>query len=110
MCATFGEYKNNVIITLLETHKTHKNSDEIINFFSIPGYTFSFKCRVNGPGGVVAMYVSNDITWKRPNDYQESKRTLLSVGHTGNQTTDEPTGCISEQMSKVKKRGRLERI
>ena len=70
LCATLGKYKNIDIITLSETHITDGNSDEITNLFNIPGYAFSFKCRVNGSGGGVAMYVSNNITWKRRLDLE----------------------------------------
>lgn len=70
------KYKNIDIITLSETHTTQQDEESI---FSIPGFTFVSKPRVNGPGGGVAAYISNDLTWRRREDLESDNLEILCI-------------------------------
>ena len=54
------------IITLSETYIASVNSE----LFQIPGFKFVHKNRIAGEGGRVAMYLSNDLKWKRRTDLE----------------------------------------
>ena len=61
--------KSKFIITFSETHKTSTKSE----LFKIPGFQFIHKDRENGEGGGVAMYLSDDIKWKRRLDFERGR-------------------------------------
>ena len=52
------------IVTLSETHITSDDAE----LFRIQGFHFINKNRQAGEGGGVAMYISEDIVWKRRED------------------------------------------
>jgi exonuclease III len=62
-------YKHIDIFALTETHI----STEPEKLFEIPGYTFLSRNRINGKGGGVGMYISNDIQFERRQDLENDK-------------------------------------
>lgn len=59
------KYKHIDIVTLLETHITLDGWNDNCKLYDIPGYTFVQRCRKNGMGGGVGMYISNNLKWKQ---------------------------------------------
>ena len=54
------------ILTLSETHMTTNDSE----IYKMGGYQFIHRNRQGGEGGGVAMYISEDIAWKRREDLE----------------------------------------
>ena len=63
------------IITLSETHIASVNSE----LFQIPGFKFVQKNRIAGEGGGVAMYLSDDLKWKRRTDLETDEIECIWV-------------------------------
>ena len=63
------------VITLSETHIASVNSE----LFQIPGFKFVHKNWIAGEGGGVAMYLSNDLKWKRRTDLETDERECIWV-------------------------------
>ena len=61
------------IITLSETYIASVNSE----LFQIPGFKFVHKNRIAGEGGKVAMYLSNDLKWKRRTDLKQMEQSVF---------------------------------
>jgi exonuclease III len=70
------KYKHIDIITLSETHITHNDNEQL---FAIPGYSFVSKPRMNGTGGGVAVYISNNIDWRRRVDLESDNLEILCI-------------------------------
>ena len=47
--------------------------------FRIPGFQFVHKNRITGEGGGVAMYLSDDLKWKRPTDHETEEIECIWV-------------------------------
>ena len=54
------------ILTLSETHMTTNDSE----IYKMGGYQFIHRNRQGGEGGGVAMYISEDVAWKRREDLE----------------------------------------
>ena len=63
------------IITLPVTHIASVNSE----LFQIPRFQFVHKNRIAGEGGGVAMYLSDDLKWKRRTDLKTNEIECISV-------------------------------
>ena len=61
------------IITFSETYIASVNSE----LFQIPGFKFVHKNRIAGEGGKVAMYLSNDLKWKRRTDLKQMEQSVF---------------------------------
>ena len=66
-------YKNLDIITLSETHTTYGTWRDSSGLYSLPGFTFIFKCHQNGEGGGVGIFVAEKRKWKRREDLEDVK-------------------------------------
>ena len=58
-----------------ETHIASVNSE----LFQIPGFKFVHKIRIAGEGGEVAMYLSDDLKWKRRTDLETDEIECIWV-------------------------------
>ena len=63
------------VLTLSETHISSTNSD----LFKMPGFQFIHKDRNNREGGGVAMYLSDDLKWKRRTDLEKEEIECIWV-------------------------------
>ena len=63
------------IITLSETYIASVNSE----LFQIPGFKFVHKNRIAGESGGVAMYLSDDLKWKRRADLEADEIECIWV-------------------------------
>eukprot|EP00794_Sanderia_malayensis_P006429 gene6429-7160_t len=82
--------ESKVILTLSETHKTSTNSE----LFKLPGFQFICKDRANGEGGGVAMYLSDDIKWKRRVDLEKEEIECIWVEVELFKAKNVLVGCI----------------
>ena len=55
------------VLSLSETHLCNQDTESL---FYVPGYEFINKPRQTGKGGGVAMYISNNVVWKRREDLE----------------------------------------
>lgn len=63
------------VVTLSETHITSNDS----HLFEMQGFHFISKNRQVGEGGGVAMYISDDIAWKRRHDLERDDTECLWI-------------------------------
>ena len=75
----FATHKNVDILTLSETHIHSHNFNDNTELYSIPGYTFIKRNRINGSHGGVAMYISEKITWKRRQDLEKPEVEFMVI-------------------------------
>ena len=63
------------IISLSETHLT----DECYSDYSLPSYNFIFRNRNQGKGGGVAMFIKDNIIYKRRGDWEKNMSECLWI-------------------------------
>ena len=66
------------ILTLSETHVSNKSDNEYKNY-EIEHYDFISKCRVNGKGGEVGIYIANKLNWIRRSDLELKGITYIWI-------------------------------
>ena len=66
----FEMFKNIDILTLSETHISSYTHNDINELYRIPGFAFIKRNRTNRNHGGVAMYISNQIKWRRREDLE----------------------------------------
>ena len=66
-------YKNIDTVTFSETHITYNSWKDSSGLYSIPGFTFTSKCRQHGEGGDVGIYIAGKFEYKRREDLEDVK-------------------------------------
>ena len=56
-----------------ETHITYNSWKNSSSLYPISGFTFISKCRQNGEGGGVGIYVAEKLKWNRTEDLADVK-------------------------------------
>ena len=89
----FSGRKNTVITlseTLIDSHSTYDND----SLYEIQGFSFIKKNRANGKGGGVAMYISDDVNWKRRTDLENTNIECIVIEIFPNKAKSFIVRCI----------------
>ena len=62
--------------------------------YQIPGFQFIKRNRTTGKGGGVAVYISNNIKWKRKNNFENSNIESVWIEITPNKSKSFFVGCV----------------
>ena len=93
LTALFSGQKN-TILTLSETHIESNSAHDVDDLYQIPGFQFIKRNRTTGKGGGVAVYISNNIKWKRKNNFENSNIESVWIEITPNKSKSFFVGCV----------------
>ena len=85
LTALFSGQKN-IILTLSETHIESNSAHDVDDLYQIPGFQLIKRNRTTGKGGGVVVYISDNIKWKRKNDFENSDIESVWVEITPNKS------------------------
>ena len=90
LTALFSRQKN-TILTLSETHIESNSAHDVDDLYQIPGFQFIKRNRITGG---VAVYISNNIKWKRKDNFENSNIESVWIEITPNKSKSFFVGCV----------------